>query len=521
MKRIGHTKTEVRTQHGMSRSDAIRQVYGTSVANGLKYFSATKSPVNGGGSQIQASISLGQFEIEGYLSGPAFSGRKTLFVLFINGRCVESPVLKKCVEAVYGVLLPKNSKPFVFLAVSMPTDWIDVNLHPTKKEVAFLYEEELVEQVRSSLESALLENENQRSYTQSIIPQSMPSFVQVSEDTGSSRKPAYYRPEKLVRTDALSQTLDEFMLARGSKAKDPSTDDSPSFKFEVPQRKKRTRKSFLNSAVLDSDPLLNGSALPQGNESAPSAAGCDDPKATLLAKVLENRHEGLQDILKTPTLVGVVDCHRILIQKGTRLYLLDLSTLSMDLFHQQALRLGGATDRIMLRPAVSCRSLAYCALEREEILGNWTDSEEGGTKLEVAELLTQLLIKNATFLLDNFSLKIDDEGNLVALPRLVAGHCAAAHQLPKFVLSLGQDVEWSDNARCLDTIAWALAKLYMVAPPEVGQESTPSPEDEHFLTTVILPAIQSHLIPGKHLSSDGSIVELSRLEQLYRVFERC
>ena len=522
MKRIGHTKTEVRTQTGMSRSDAIRQVYGTTVANGLKYFSAIKSPFPGDESQIQTSISPGQFDIEGYLSGPAFSGRKTLFVLFINGRCVESPVLKKCVEAVYGVLLPKNSKPFVFLAVSMPTDWIDVNVHPTKKEVAFLYQEELVEQVRSSLESALLENENQRSYAQSIIPQIMPSCVQVGEDTGSSaRKPAYYRPEKLVRTDALSQTLDEFMIARNSKAKDPSMDDNPSFKFQVPQRRKRTRKSLLDSAVLDSDPLLNGSALSEGNESAPRAKGCDDPKATLLEKISRNRHEGLQDILKTPTLVGVVDYHRILIQKGTRLYLLDLSRLSMDLFHQQALRLGGATDRIMLRPAVSCRSLAYCALEREEILGNWTDSDEGGTKSEVAELLAQLLIKNATFLHDNFSLEIDDQGNLTALPRLVEGHCVAAHQLPKFVLSLGQDVEWSDNARCLDTIAWALARLYMVAPPEVGQESTPSPEDEHFLTTVILPAIQSHLIPGKHLSSDGSIVELSRLEHLYRVFERC
>eukprot|EP00890_Picochlorum_soloecismus_P002583 jgi/Picsp_1/3325/NSC_06164-R1_dna mismatch repair protein homolog len=522
VKRIGHTKTEVRTHPGMSRSDAIRQVYGSSVANGLKYFCAAESPVAGEESHMQDSISLGQFTIEGYLSGPAFSGRKTLFVLFINGRCVESPVLKKCVEAVYGVLLPKNSKPFVFLAISMPSDWLDVNLHPTKKEVAFLYEEELVEQVRSSLESALLENENQRSYAQSIITTIIPSIKQVSEDIASNvRKPAYYRPEKLVRTDALSQTLDDFILSSVSKAKDPSTAENPSFKFQVPQRKKRTRKSLLDSAVLDSDPVSNDNALPASSQSALRVSICDGPRATLLERISSNRHEGLQDILKTPTLVGVVDYQRILIQKGTRLYLLDLPKLSMDLFHQQALRLGGTTDRIMLRPAVSCRSLAYCALEREEILGNWADSEEGGTKSEVAELLTQLLIKNARFLDENFSLEIDDQGNLVALPRLVEGHYAAAHLLPKFVLSLGQDVEWSDKTRCMDTVAWALARLYMVAPPEGGQEPMPSIEDENFLTTVILPAIQAYLIPGKHLSSDGSIVELSRLEHLYRVFERC
>jgi len=506
----------------MSRSDTIRQVYGTSVANGLKYFRAVKSPVAGEESHLQIPVSLGQFEIEGYLSGPAFSGRKTLFVLFINGRCVESPVLKKCVEAVYGVLLPKNSKPFVFLAISMPSDWIDVNLHPTKKEVAFLYEEELVEQVRSSLESALLENENQRSYAQSILPSIIPSIKQISEHVGSNaRKPAYYRPEKLVRTDALSQTLDEFIVSSDSKSKDPSTAENPSFKFLVPQRKKRTRKTLLDSGVLDSDPLSNDNALPAGNESAPSANGCDGPRAMLLERISRNSHEGLQDILKTPTLVGFADYHRVLIQKGTRLYLLDLSRLSMDLFHQQALRLGGEADRIMLRPPVSCRSLAYCALEREEILGNWADSEEGGTKSEVAELLTQLLVKNASFLYENFSLEIDGQGNLVALPLLVRGHCAAPHHLPKFVLSLGQDVEWSDEVTCLDTVAWALARLYMVASPEREQDSTLSREDEIFLASVILPAIQSRLIPGKHLSSDGSIVELSRLEHLYRVFERC
>jgi hypothetical protein len=38
---------------------------------------------------------------------------------------------------------------------------------------------------------------------------------------------------------------------------------------------------------------------------------------------------------------------------------------------------------------------------------------------------------------------------------------------------------------------------------------------------ILLPALRRHLAPAKKRASDGSVVELTRLEALYRVFERC
>ena len=38
---------------------------------------------------------------------------------------------------------------------------------------------------------------------------------------------------------------------------------------------------------------------------------------------------------------------------------------------------------------------------------------------------------------------------------------------------------------------------------------------------VLFPAMRMFLKPGRQRASDGSMVELTRLERLYKIFERC
>ncbi len=78
---------------------------------------------------------------QGLISGANYvSGKKTVLVLFINGRAVDCPPLRRTLEGLYGSLLPKAARPWLFLDVRLPPRHVEVNMHPTKREVGFLHQ---------------------------------------------------------------------------------------------------------------------------------------------------------------------------------------------------------------------------------------------------------------------------------------------------------------------------------------------------------------------------------------------
>ena len=144
---------------------------------------------------------------QGWVSGADYAGRKTTLVLFINGRTVECSPLKRALEATYATILPKASKPFIYLVrdsrsflpsiasvscfchtghavriagasaqtssqkryglfllqdLRMPGPHVDVNVHPTKREVGFLHQEALIDALRTAVEEKLLVSNDRR-----------------------------------------------------------------------------------------------------------------------------------------------------------------------------------------------------------------------------------------------------------------------------------------------------------------------------------------------------------------------
>ena len=54
---------------------------------------------------------------------------------FSPDRLVECSALKRAMEIVYAATLPKASKPFIYMSIVLPSEHVDVNIHPTKREV--------------------------------------------------------------------------------------------------------------------------------------------------------------------------------------------------------------------------------------------------------------------------------------------------------------------------------------------------------------------------------------------------
>ncbi|KAG5478276.1 hypothetical protein CUR178_04991 [Leishmania enriettii] len=99
----------------------------------------------------------GLFTLVGYTSDPTLAQRKPYLCLFINQRLVESAAIRKAIDAVYSGILTGGHRPFTVLFLSVPTDRVDVNVHPTKKEVCLLDEELIVSRVAEVCRGAVLE----------------------------------------------------------------------------------------------------------------------------------------------------------------------------------------------------------------------------------------------------------------------------------------------------------------------------------------------------------------------------
>lgn len=141
----GEARADLHTSAGGDRREAVRAVFGAAAAAALVPIAASRQRPSEGAAGLPGG---GGYSLEGFISGANYAAKKTTFVLFINERLVDCAPLKRAAEAVYAALLPKADKPFVFLSLSLPPEDVDVNVHPTKKEVTFLDQELIIESVQ-------------------------------------------------------------------------------------------------------------------------------------------------------------------------------------------------------------------------------------------------------------------------------------------------------------------------------------------------------------------------------------
>ena len=105
---------------------------------------------------VQVSVETSLATIDGYVCQPCASkkrGAQQFF--FVNGRYMNHPYFRSAVVHAYENLIPAGEQPSFFLYLTVDPASIDVNVHPTKTEIKFDYEQDIWQILHASVKEAL------------------------------------------------------------------------------------------------------------------------------------------------------------------------------------------------------------------------------------------------------------------------------------------------------------------------------------------------------------------------------
>ena len=131
-------------------SDRLLDVFGPEFTENLLPLSFPAHPCEPGATAQTSSV-----KVTGYIEKPNLSTptRRDQYV-FVNGRPATAPSIAYAVREAYPRHLG-DAKPSLFLFVELPPNQVDVNVHPTKREVRFRDNAAVKRAIMAAIEDAL------------------------------------------------------------------------------------------------------------------------------------------------------------------------------------------------------------------------------------------------------------------------------------------------------------------------------------------------------------------------------
>ncbi|XP_052752824.1 DNA mismatch repair protein Mlh1 isoform X2 [Galleria mellonella] len=501
LKKFGEN-TDLKTAIKSNVLENVRVIHGNSIARELM--------------EIQLNDATLKLLLHGFITNVNYSHKKGTMLLFINHRLVESQSIRKAVDSVYSTYLPKNAHAFVYLSLELDPRNIDVNVHPTKHEVQFLYEEQIIEKIKSCIESKLLScNSTRVMYTQARLP----GATAVEEIVKKTTDGAKVYANNMVRVDADVQKIEKFFPVISKPSEDITSgkdninidDASVNRKTETDQHneiendQEIVKDNIPNLVVDDADVLANSlidepdepNKMPEKWKSHIAADQTNlsyiDPKESFKTRTfqyerietrltsikelrlqIENKcNSNLREVLANLIFIACVDCHKSLIQHSTKLYLCNTTKLTEELFYETILYDFQNFGFIKLSNPLPLEELFILGLNSQE--AEWNSELDGHTPFMGA--------------------------------------------LPTYLVRLVTEVNWNSEKECFDSFSRETAVFYSQPNPDPNAEVAKSEywKQEH----VIFPAIRRNFLPPTSFVSNGAILQIASLNDLYKVFERC
>ncbi|KIM85752.1 hypothetical protein PILCRDRAFT_816958 [Piloderma croceum F 1598] len=524
-KKAGSPSPDLSTPSSSETPQVIRLLYGHSIGKELLH-TTISSPKKSRRHEDNDEDDGGERDdpeswiAEAHFTNANYQAKKLVFLLFINHRLVESSRIKKALEAVYNGVLPKGASPFIYLSLLIDPRSVDVNVHPTKREVHFLNEDDIIERISDSLQETLASQNQSRVFEYQTL------LTGGIAEPGQSMKNGKGKEKDRIIDDGVAEEEALSSIAAVSDVK----------KKTLSQHKVRTS---LQDRTLDSMfPVANPDQIHAADS---SSIGADPPQNASKPKdikesecyltsvkylrdsVTKRKHNHLSEILEKHIFVGIVDLDRCLslLQHSTKLYLVNHGALAEELFYQLGLRQFGDYSRLKLEPPPPLRAMVKLAVDAEEGTKNSRLSKD-----RIVDCIVETIMARRDMLAEYFSVHMSPDGMVESLPLLLRDYTPNLDKLPSFLMRLGPQVNWTSENDCFDSFLRELAYFYIpgpLIPASKLSSSQPSNEEraERWqIQHVLFPNMRRYLAAPKSLL-DRDVMQVASLPDLYRVFERC
>ena len=134
-------KVSVQTSGNGDRREVLSSFYGVDTAKQM----------------LSVEFREGDYHISGFISPISLTrSNRNEITVFVNGRWVKDTAVTAAIIRAYHTLLMVGRYPIVVLFLQMPSEAVDVNVHPAKAEVRFRENDRVFSQVQRSVRRALL-----------------------------------------------------------------------------------------------------------------------------------------------------------------------------------------------------------------------------------------------------------------------------------------------------------------------------------------------------------------------------
>lgn len=320
---INNNQIKLHTSGNDNLKDIIYNVYGREIASHLV-------PVEGNTNQLN---------IEGFIAKPIVSrGNRNYENYFINGRYIKSTLINKAIEEAFRPFSMTHRYPFTCLHLHIPSDLIDVNVHPAKLEIRFKNGEEVYQLVYHSIKSALEGKELIPSVSlteedsikkEAVITQKIPEPFEVKRRLEEMKN----KDEKV--TNAIPYTYNKYMDNAGVYSNNSNTHVSE----ETLELVKDTEIGKLQEVVKTATPVLKETTIYKTSHEYETSSNAEDIS---IKEVGISKPEQLSFISEKAKvdhkIIGQVFSTYWIVEFGDNMYLIDQHAAHEKVLYEKTMK---------------------------------------------------------------------------------------------------------------------------------------------------------------------------------------